>query len=201
MDWRNPVGVAATYFTCLNLRQQIKPWNLWSFDDVAVTVNPTTQNLQIVRISKEERARLNKWHLNPGAMPDPDKETEASNVVYKMFNSVNAAGFRGPLITKMLDHDFKWDGKDDQWMAIYCINQTMAALYIETCVNRKQPKYCEIEYFESMFIKVIMPFVKQHRDLHSKIAFKNRKACCCHDAFSRFDVSRGCALHGNCHRN
>jgi hypothetical protein len=137
----------------------------WSFDDVAVTVNPSTQKLQIVRITKEERARLNKWHLTPGAMPDPDRETEASNVVYKMFNSVNAAGFRGPLITKMLDHDFKWDGNEDQWMAIYRINNEMA-LYV-ACVNRNHPKYCEIEYFENIFIKVIIPFVKEYRDLHS----------------------------------
>ena len=165
LDWRNPVGCAATFFCCLNLRQQIKPWNLWSFDDVAVTVNPSTQKLQIVRITKEERARLNKLHLTPGAMPDPDRETEASNVVYKMFNSVNAAGFRGPLITKMLDHDFKWDGNEDQWMAIYRINKEMA-LYV-ACVNRNHPKYCEIEYFENIFIKVIIPFVKEYRDLHS----------------------------------
>jgi hypothetical protein len=166
MDWRNPVGVCATYFTCLNLRRQMKPWNLWSCDDVAVTVNPTTQRMQIVRITKEERAKLNKWHLTPGAMPDPDRGTEANNVVYKMFNSVNAEGFRGPLITKMLDHDFKWAGKDDQWMAIYCINEIMQ-LYI-ACVNRSHQKYSEIEYFEQMFVKVIIPFVKRHRDQNSK---------------------------------
>ena len=81
MDWRNAIGVAATWNCCVNLRTPVKPCNLWSMDDLGVTVNPLTGKLEVVRITKEERKKLNKLHLNPGAAPDPDKVTEASNVV------------------------------------------------------------------------------------------------------------------------
>ena len=163
LDWRNAVGCAATWFTCLNLRNKVKPCNIWSGDDVAATINPTSQRLQVVRITKEERARLNRFHLTPGAMPAERAETEASNVVCKLFNLVNAEGTRGPVTAKLLDFNFKWAEKPDQWMAIYCVNKSMH-LYV-ACVNKSHPKYCEIEYFEQLLIKVIIPFVIQHRDM------------------------------------
>ena len=166
LDWRNAIGVCCLFFCFLFLRKEIFPWNLWSFDDVAVVANPTTQRLQIVRISKEEKKRLNQLHLTPGAMPQADKETEASNVVYKMFNCVNAEGGRGPVITKFLDHDFKWPDKEDQWLCFYCVNEGMQ-LYV-ACVNRNHPKYCEIEYFEQLFIKVIIPYLKMNRNQRAK---------------------------------
>ena len=162
LDWRNAIGVGATWNCCVNLRTPVKPCNLWSMDDLGVTVNPLTGRLEVVRITKEERKRLNNLHLNPGAAPDPDKVTEASNVVYKMTNIVNAEGHRGPIVTKLLDHDFKWDDKPDQWLAFYCINPVMH-IYA-ACINRSHPKYCEIEYFEQMFVKIIIPYVVEYRN-------------------------------------
>ena len=163
MDWRNAIGCAATWFACLNLRSRVKPCNIWSGDDVAVTINPTSQKLQVVRITKEERDKLNKFHMTPGAMPTDKTETEASNVVCKMFNLVNAEGTRGPITAKLLDNDFKWKDKPDQFMAFYCVNSIMQ-LYV-VCVNKSHPKYCEIEYFEQMMIKIIIPYVIQHRSI------------------------------------
>ena len=164
MDWRNAIGCACTWFTLLHIRNLIKPWNLWSGDDVAVVLNPDTQKLQIVRITKAERERFNKLHLTPGAKPVPRNETEADNVVCKCFNMVNAEGTRGPVTAKLLDYNFKW-ADPDKFMAIYCVNEDMH-LYV-ACVNKKHAKYCEIEYFEELMIKVIVPFVCEHRDKKS----------------------------------
>ena len=153
MDWRNAVGCAATWYTLLNIKKQVKAWNLWSGDDVAVVINPESGKLQVVRITKAERDRLNKLHLTAGAKPVESTTTEANNVVCKCFNLVNAEGTRGPVTAKLLDYNFKWDDPD-KFMAIYCVNELMH-LYV-ACVNKKHSKYNEIDDFEELLIKVIV---------------------------------------------
>jgi hypothetical protein len=162
LDWRNPIGTCATWNCCLSLRKPVKPCNIWSGDDVAVVINPDTQRLQIVRITKAERDRLNRLHLTPGAMASDSPETEASNVVCKCFNLVNAEGYRGPITAKLLDYNFKWPENPDQWCAFYPVNK-MENLFV-ACVNRKHPNYNEVTYFEDLFVKVILPFVVEYRD-------------------------------------
>ena len=163
MDWRNAVGCAATWFTLLNIKKQVKSCNVWSGDDVAVVINPDSGKLQVVRITKAERDRLNKLHLTPGAKPVEKAQTEAMNVVCKCFNMVNAEGTRGPVTAKLLDYNFKWDNPD-KFMAIYRVNKLMH-LYV-ACVNKKHPQYSEIAYFEELLLQVIVPFVRTHRDIN-----------------------------------
>jgi hypothetical protein len=173
MDWRNPVGCVCCWNACLELcgpNGTIKPYNIWSADDVAVTINPMTQRLQVVNVTSEEHEELRKRHLTVGAHPGLEKrETEAQNVVTKMFNLVNAEGTRGALTAKLLDNNFKWPNEPDRFCGFYCVNREME-LYV-ACVNKEHPKYDEIEYFAILFELVVVPYLLRHRK--SKQGSKN----------------------------
>lgn len=157
-DYRNPLSCAVTWNVCLNVGK-VSPCNIWSCDDVAAVLNPMTQRLQVIRMTKDEHEELKSKHLTAGAAKD-DRPSEAMNVVAKLFNCVNAEGFRGPIVAKLLDHDFKW--KDtDSWMKIYPANKSMH-LYV-ACVNKSHPLYDDVIYYQQMFDLVIVPFLIEHR--------------------------------------
>jgi hypothetical protein len=164
MYWRNPVGCCCCWNAVLELcgpNGTVKPYNIWSADDVAVVINPTTQKLQVVNITHEELEQLKKMHLTPGAHPGEKRETEAQNVVAKMFNLVNAEGTRGALTAKLLDNNFAWPGDPDRFCAFYPVNRAME-LYV-ACVNKEHANYNETEYFAQLFELVVVPYLLRHR--------------------------------------
>ena len=134
---------------------------IWSADDVACVMNPSTQKLQVVHITPEEHEKHRHMHVSVGAAKDEERQTEAQNVVVKIFNLVNAEGARGAITTKLLDHNFSWPGNPDQYMGFYEVNRQMQ-LYV-ACVNKSHPLYDEIEYFAEMFVIVVIPYIKKHR--------------------------------------
>ena len=158
-DYRNAVSCCVTWNVCLKIGK-IEACNIWSGDDVAVVLNPMNQKLQVVRLTKEEHADFRSRHVSAGAAKDTDRPSEATNFVCKLFNVVNAEGTRGPIVAKLLDHDFKWsDGS--QWMKIYEVNK-LEHLYV-ACVNKSHPDHCEIVYYEQMFTLVLVPYFVEHR--------------------------------------
>lgn len=165
MDWRNPIGCVCAWNAVLELcgpNGTIKPYNIWSADDVAVTLNPFTQKLQVVNVTPEEHTEMRKRHLTPGAHPGLEKRApEASNVVCKLFNLVNAEGTRGAITAKLLDSNFRWADDPDRFCAFYCVNRAME-LYV-ACVNKDHPKYDEVEYFAMLFEQVVIPYLLRHR--------------------------------------
>jgi hypothetical protein len=160
MNWRNPISCVCTWNVCLKVGK-VSPCDIWSGDDVAVILNPMQGRLQVVRLTKEEHAALKAKHLTPGCRKERDALPEALNVVCKMFASINAEGTRGPVVAKLLDHDFRWPNPD-KWMDIYPANESMH-LFV-ACVNKSHSKHCEITYFEKLFTLVLIPhFVAHHK--------------------------------------
>ena len=158
-DYRNAFSCCVTWFVFLKIGK-VEACNVWSGDDVAVILNPMNQRLQVVRLTKEEHADFRARHLTAGAAKDPDRPSEATNFVAKLFNVVNAEGTRGPIIAKLLDNDFKWPDSS-RWMKIYHVNKS-EHLFV-ACVNKSHPKHCEIDYYEHIFTLVLVPHFVRHR--------------------------------------